>query len=104
MCQLVRTGVHCFKRSEINGLHRLSQATGEKIFIPGENFHEDILPSAHKCYFCLWVSLPCRRRHASHKVFPKKDWCVCVCVCALYFDEVDPCAALGWTSHSAQVC
>ena len=30
--------------------------------------------------------------------------CVCVCVCALYFDEVDPCAALGWTSHSAQVC
>ena len=30
--------------------------------------------------------------------------CVCVCVCALYFDEVDPCAALGWTPHSAQVC
>ena len=30
--------------------------------------------------------------------------CVCVCVCGLYFDEVDPCAALGWTSHSAQVC
>ena len=29
---------------------------------------------------------------------------VCVYVCALYFDEVDPCAALGWTSHSAQVC
>ena len=79
MCQFVRTGVHCFKRSEINGLHRLSQATGEKIFIPGENFHEDILSSAHKCYFCLWVSLPCRRRHASHKVFPKKDWCMCVC-------------------------
>ena len=27
-----------------------------------------------------------------------------VCVCALYLDEVDPCAALGWTPHLAQVC
>ena len=33
--------------------------------------------------------------------------CVCVCVCVCVWSvllEVDPCAALGWTPHLAQVC
>ena len=43
------------------------------------------------------------KQNTAFAIIHMRDMCVCVCVWSVLL-EVDPCAALGWTPHLAQVC